>query len=66
MLRFREPDTPRPFRLPGQLGGVPLIPVLGVASAVVMMTRTGLLAAALSAGLVVVGLAVRAVTRSSR
>ena len=31
-LRFKEPQTPRPFRTPLALGGVPVIPVLGIVS----------------------------------
>lgn len=61
-LRFREPDMPRPFRVPGAIAGVPLVPVLGVAGAIALMMRTGLLAALVSAGLVVAGIGVRAAT----
>ena len=59
VLRLREPDTPRPFRIAGSLGRVPVLPVLGVLSALAMMTRTSLLAAAMGAGILAVGLLVR-------
>jgi len=61
-LRFREPDVPRPFRIPGSIAGVPLVPMLGIAGAIVLMTRTGLLAAIVSAGLLILGVGVRAAT----
>jgi APA family basic amino acid/polyamine antiporter len=61
-LRFREPDAPRPFRVPGAIAGIPVVPVLGIAGAIALMMRTGLLAAAVSAGLVILGIGVRAVT----
>jgi amino acid transporter len=33
LLRFREPDRRRPFRVPGAVGRLPVLPVLGLASA---------------------------------
>lgn len=39
-LRRLEPDTPRPWRIPGALAGVPVVPVLGAASALVMLAGT--------------------------
>jgi APA family basic amino acid/polyamine antiporter len=57
-LRFTEPDTPRPFRVPGRIGRVPLIPALGIIGAVIMMARTALLPALLAGGLVVSGILV--------
>jgi APA family basic amino acid/polyamine antiporter len=59
VLRFREPDAPRPFRIPGSVRRVPVVPVLGIVGAVVMMTWTGLLAALIAAGVVLLGLVVR-------
>ncbi|MHC1626659.1 MAG: APC family permease [Methanoculleaceae archaeon] len=32
MLRFRGPEIPRPFRVPGAIRNIPIIPVLGIAS----------------------------------
>ena len=65
-LRFREPDTPRPFRVPGSIGRVPVIPLLAIASAGIMMGRTGTLAPILGAGLVATGLLVRAFVKRRR
>jgi len=62
VLRFREPDTPRPFRIPGSVGRVPVIPLIAIAGALVMMVRIGALGAMLGAGLVLSGLVVRALT----
>jgi basic amino acid/polyamine antiporter, APA family len=39
ILRHTRPRAPRPFAVAGTIGGVPLVPVLGFASVVVMMTR---------------------------
>jgi len=37
VLRFREPDTPRPFLVPGAALGVPLVPVLGILFSVFLL-----------------------------
>jgi APA family basic amino acid/polyamine antiporter len=37
VLRFRLPDHPRPFRVPFQIGRVPIIPVLAIASIAVLL-----------------------------
>jgi len=36
-LRIRLPDAPRPFRVPGAIGRVPVIPVLGTMTVLVML-----------------------------
>lgn len=36
-LRFSEPNAARPFRVPGAIGKLPIIPTLGVASCAVML-----------------------------
>ena len=55
VLRFREPDTVRPFRVPGRIGRVPLLPVVAVLGALVMLVRTGLLAMSLTGALALMG-----------
>ena len=34
LLRYRSPDQARPFRVPGNIGRFPVLPVLGIASAI--------------------------------
>ncbi|HEU5298466.1 MAG TPA: hypothetical protein VFW08_03135 [bacterium] len=33
LLRRRRPDLVRPFRVPGQVRGIPVLPILGMAAA---------------------------------
>jgi len=66
VLRFREPDVPRPFRVWGSLGRVPLVPVLGIASALGMATRTGATAVLVAAAVALFGWGVRAVLERRR
>ena len=40
-LRFREPDVPRPFRVPLSVAGVPLVPLAGAGSALLMIGGVG-------------------------
>lgn len=42
VLRFKEPDADRPFRAPLSIGRVPLIPILGILSVLIMMSRSSL------------------------
>jgi APA family basic amino acid/polyamine antiporter len=39
ILRRRRSELPRPFAVAGSVGGVPIVPVLGLASVALMMTR---------------------------
>lgn len=57
-LRLREPDAPRPFRVPLSLGPVPLIPLAGALSAAVMLLGVGWTAAAWGSGAAALGLGV--------
>jgi APA family basic amino acid/polyamine antiporter len=57
ILRHRRPDLPRPFEAPGRLGRTPVVPVLGVASVVVMLGYLDPRAVAVGTGLTVLGLA---------
>ena len=66
ILRFRRPDAPRPFRIPGAMGRVPIVPVLGIAATLVMMPRLDSGSLLLGAGIVVAGGVVAVVRRSAR
>jgi basic amino acid/polyamine antiporter, APA family len=55
-LRWRRPELPRPFAVPGRIGRVPVIPVLGVVSVVMMLTYLDGRATALGTGLSALGL----------
>ncbi len=37
LLRLRVPDEPRPFRVPGAVGRVPVIPVLGILTSLALL-----------------------------
>lgn len=55
VLRVRRPDTDRPFRVAGAIGPVPVVPVLGIASTLLMsfqLERTPLM---IAVGLLVAG-----------
>jgi len=56
VLRFREPDTPRPFRIPGSLGKLPVIPLLGILSSLIMVLFVGWTAILMGTALATVGL----------
>ena len=56
VLRFKQPDLPRPFRLPLSWGRLPLLPVLGVVLVALQMGNLSPDVLALGAGLFVSGL----------
>ena len=58
VLRFKKADYPRPFRVPGRLGRLPIIPVLAFITVLVMMYFLELAAVGLGLLLVALGLAV--------
>jgi amino acid transporter len=37
-LRYRQPHHPRPFRVPGSIGRLPILPLLAIASIALLMT----------------------------
>lgn len=39
VLRIKRPGAPRPFRVPGSIARVPIIPVLGLVATIAMMTQ---------------------------
>ncbi|MCC6176073.1 MAG: amino acid permease [Chloroflexi bacterium] len=53
VLRFTEPDRIRPFRIPGNLGVVPLTPLIGVGTILLMLTE--LEPGAMALGMLLVG-----------
>lgn len=62
-LRWTQPARRRPFAVPGTIGRVPVLPILGLASVAVMMTQLEPLAIGLGAVLCAIGLAVGRVIR---
>ena len=56
VLRYREPDADRPFKTPGSLGRLPVIPVLGVLSSLFMLLYVGWTATLVGAAFAMVGL----------
>lgn len=66
VLRHTRPELSRPFAVPGAIGGVPLIPVLGLGSVALMMTQLQAVAIALGSALCVTGLVTGWLARSRR
>jgi basic amino acid/polyamine antiporter, APA family len=66
VLRRTRPEIPRPFAVPGTVGSVPVVPVLGLGSVALMMTQLELLAIALGSALGVAGLVAGWLLRSRR
>lgn len=64
ILRRTRPDLARPFAVPGAIGTVPVIPVLGLASVVVMLTQLDPVAIALGTLLCAAGLTAGWLARS--
>lgn len=56
VLRFRQPELPRPFRVPLSLGRLPLIPVFAIAAVVFMIANLERNALLVGAGLFVSGI----------
>ena len=56
VLRYREPNAHRPFRVPGSFGRLPVIPVLGILSSLFLLLFVGWRAALVGIALGVVGL----------
>lgn len=57
LLRIRHPRLHRPFRVPGSLGRVPVLPLLGVLTSVLLLVRLDPVVLALGAVLVALGAA---------
>jgi basic amino acid/polyamine antiporter, APA family len=56
LLRFRMPDRPRPFRTPGSIRRVPVLPVLGLIAVLVMIPALRWEAIVLGVALCAIGL----------
>jgi APA family basic amino acid/polyamine antiporter len=56
ILRRTEPDTPRPFRTPGAVHGIPILPIAGAAAALAMVPQLEANALWLGAALLAAGL----------
>ena len=61
VLRRREPSRERPFRVPGSVGGIPVLPALGVVITLLLapVYLAGAIAIALSAAVVFAGRVVK-------
>ncbi len=55
VLRFREQESARPFRVPLAIGRVPLIPIMGIVATGVMLTQLEWRSLALGVGVVALG-----------
>ena len=55
ILRVRRPDAERPFRVAGSLGGIPVVPVLGIVSTLVMSVQLERGPVMVAAGLLLLG-----------
>ncbi len=58
VLRCREPETHRPFKIPGRIGRIPIVPLLGLLSSLAMLPFVGWTAILTGTGLTIVGLLV--------
>jgi APA family basic amino acid/polyamine antiporter len=56
VLRRTRPEIPRPFAVAGAVGGVPVLPILGLGSVALMMTQLQPIAIAIGTALGAVGL----------
>lgn len=63
LLRIRQPLTPRPFRISGSVGSLPVIPVLAIASTVVMSLQLELLPVLGAIALLVTGVILHIIGR---
>lgn len=55
VLRVRRPEVERPFRVRGNIAGLPMMPLAGILVTVVLMVRLKVDALALAGGLVLLG-----------
>jgi APA family basic amino acid/polyamine antiporter len=55
VLRVQRPDETRPFRIPGDIGRVPVLPILGLLVTVVMASQLDISSIALAAVLTAIG-----------
>jgi APA family basic amino acid/polyamine antiporter len=55
ILRVTRPDVPRPFRIPGRIGRIPVFPVFGIFSCIILFVQLSLEVMVIGLLLVVIG-----------
>ncbi|WP_332450291.1 APC family permease [Methanoculleus sp.] len=55
LLRYRAPDVRRPFRIPGSIGTLPVLPVVGIVSSLFLLVQLDFLVLLVGGALVVLG-----------
>jgi APA family basic amino acid/polyamine antiporter len=65
ILRVRDPDLRRPFRVPLSVGRIPLLPVFGTIAIAGLLIRFDPIVYAVTGAILLVGLALRAARRSA-
>lgn len=65
-LRYTQPDAERPFRVPGRIGRLPVLPALGAAAVLLVLTRFTWDAYALAGGIAAIALATQALVHLRR
>jgi len=65
VLRIRRPEEARPFRTPGNIGQIPVMPILGLIVTVLMASQLDVSSIALAAGLTAIGPVLFGVVRMS-
>jgi len=65
VLRRRRPDLERPFRIPGSIGRIPVVPVLGILATLAAAAQLEVRAVGLAVALVGIGLLVYFVWRGT-
>lgn len=66
VLRYKEPELERPFRLPLNLGRLPLIPLLGIVATLALATQFEPLVYAVTAGTLLVAAGLRFLTANRK
>ncbi|WP_292407679.1 MULTISPECIES: APC family permease [unclassified Methanoculleus] len=58
LLRYRAPDVERPFRIPGAIGFLPIIPVVGIIACLFLLTQLDRLVLLVGGTLIVLGIGI--------
>jgi APA family basic amino acid/polyamine antiporter len=66
LLRWKKPEWPRPFAVPGSVGRIPIVPILALLSVLAMICRLEGGAVWMGLGLSLVGLLLAVLPRRSR
>ncbi len=64
-LRYKKPDLERPFRIPLEVAGIPVIPLLGLLSCGLLVTQLKIEAIALGAGIIALGIIIHRLYRGN-